>query len=479
MHSSEYESLDGLALARLLQQGEVTTPELLECAIELAQTRGAELNAICYERYDESRALARDWKPRGAFHGVPFLLKDSGLASRRFPSSIGSRLFNDTTYTVDATLTERFDAAGFLSFARSTVPELCMAPTTEALRNGGPTLNPRNRERSAGGSSGGAAAAVAAGIVPVAHGSDGGGSIRIPAACCGIYGLKPTRGRVPMGPLRGEGWGGMASDGVLSRSVRDTAAAMDAISGYQAGNPYAAPPKDGSYLDALAQPFDRPLRIAVWRAAWSDDIAIDPVILAAVDHAATLCRDRGHEVIDATPPRIDYEGFVRAHGTILASNIVLATDTRLGVLGRALRDDDLEPAIRDGYELGKTLGAAQYVDSINRLHAIGRALETAFDPGYDLILTPALTRLPERVGELMLVGSLMDYRRKISRYATFLAAINASGQPAATLPLSWTEDNVPVATQLIGRFGREDLVLRLSAQLEAAAPWAGRKTIFA
>lgn len=476
MHSNEYESHDGLALARLLDQGEVTPAELLECAITLAQTRGAELNAICYERYDESRALARDWQPRGVFRGLPFLLKDSGLASRRFPSSIGSRLFNDTQYSVDATLTERFDAAGFLPFARSTVPELCMAPTTEALRNGGPTLNPRNRERSAGGSSGGAAAAVAAGIVPIAHGSDGGGSIRIPAACCGVYGLKPTRGRVPMGPLRGEGWGGLAADGVISRSVRDTAAAMDAISGYQPGNPYAAPPKDGSYLDALAQPFDRPLRIAVWRSAF-DDIEIDPISLAAVEHAAGLCRDLGHEIIDAAPPQVDYAGFVGAHATILAANIVLATDTKLGALGRALRDDDLEPALRDGYELGKTLSAARYVDSINRFHAMGRALESAFD-GVDLILTPALTRLPERLGELMLVGTLMDYRRKISRYATFLAAINASGQPAATLPLSWTDDNVPVATQIIGRFGREDLVLRLSAQLEAAAPWAARKTIF-
>ena len=223
MQTTEYEALDGLALAELLERGDVTSAELMDCAITLAEQRNPVLNAITYPRYEESRRIAADWAPRGPFRGLPFLLKDSGFAHRRFASSLGSALFDDTTYSHAATVADRFEAAGFIPFARTTVPELCMAGTTEARRNGGATPNPWDHTRSAGGSSGGAASAVAARIVPVAHGSDGGGSIRIPAACCGVFGLKPSRGRVPMGPMRGEGWAGMSTDGVLSWSVRDIA----------------------------------------------------------------------------------------------------------------------------------------------------------------------------------------------------------------------------------------------------------------
>lgn len=478
MHRTEYESLDGLALAALLESGQSDPQALMRCAIELARERGPAMNALCYERYDESMALARDWTRRGVFGGIPFLLKDSGLASTRFPSSVGSRLLNDTTYTRNATVTDRFEAAGLIAFARSTVPEFCMAPTTEAARNGAPTLNPWDLTRSTGGSSGGAAAAVAARIVPVAHGSDGGGSIRIPAACCGVYGLKASRGRVPMGPFRGEGWGGLATDGVLTRTVRDTAAAMDAISGYEPGAPYAAPPQSGSYLAGLDERAPKRLRIAVWRSAWNG-IAIDPVVLQSLEHSVALCRELGHEVIDSAPPPIDYDGFVLAHAAILAGNIVLSVDTRLGLTGRALAADDLEPAMVSGYELGKRTTAAQYIAGVNAFHAIGRAME-AYMEDFDLILTPALTQLPVKLGELSMQSSgFLELRTKVSRYATFMAVFNASGQPAASLPLFATPEGVPVATQLVGRFGREDLVLKVSAQLEALDPWDGRRPVFA
>lgn len=477
MQHEEYESLDGLALAQRLASGETTSEALMRCAVELARSRAPALNALCYEQYEASIELAKAWRPRGAFGGIPFLLKDSGLPSRRFPSSLGSRLLNDTTYDIDSTLTRRFDQAGLIPFARSTVPEFCMVATTEAVRNGGPTRNPWDLTRSAGGSSGGAAAAVAARIVPIAHGSDGGGSIRIPAACCGVYGLKASRGRVPMGPLRGEGWGGMATDGVLSLTVRDTAAAMDAISGYEAGAPYAAPPKAGPYLDAIAQAPAKPLRIAVWRSAWNDiPVAAEPLL--AVDHTADLLRALGHTVIDSAPPAIDYDGFVNAHARILASNIVLYVDARLGLIGRSLQADDLEAVMRSGYELGKGLMATDYVGSINRLHAISRAME-AYMEDFDLVLAPALTELPLKLGELsMQRGTFMDLRKRVSRYATFMAVFNASGQPAASLPLYATPEGVPVATQLIGRFGREDLILQVSAQLESADPWRDRKPAF-
>ncbi|MGB6106205.1 MAG: amidase, partial [Pusillimonas sp.] len=192
-----YEKYDGLALAGLLDAGQVTPAELMDCAISRAQALEPTLNCLTYEQYEESRSIARDWTLAGPFRGIPFLLKDSGFASKRFPSSIGSRLFNDTRYSFDATVAQRFEAAGLIPFARSTVSELCMGPSTETVRNGGPTINPWDAGRSVGGSSGGAAVAVASRYVPVAHGSDGGGSIRIPAACCGVYGLKPSRGRVP------------------------------------------------------------------------------------------------------------------------------------------------------------------------------------------------------------------------------------------------------------------------------------------
>jgi len=475
MQHEEYESLDGLEMSARLASGETTPEALMRCAVEVARGRAPALNALCYEQYEASIALAKAWQPRGVFGGIPFLLKDSGLPSRRFPSSLGSRLLDDTTYDIDSTLVERFDQAGLIAFARSTVPEFCMMPTTEAARNGAPTRNPWDLTRSTGGSSGGAAAAVAARIVPVAHGSDGGGSIRIPAACCGVYGLKASRGRVPMGPLRGEGWGGMATDGVLSLTVRDTAAAMDAISGYEAGAPYAAPPQAGSYLDAIAQAPARPLRIAVWRSAWND-IAIAAEPLQAVQHTADLLRGLGHTVIDAAPPAIDYDGFVKAHATILASNIVLSVDTRVALRGKALQADDLEPVMRSGYELGKTIPATGYIASINRLHAIGRAMET-YMADFDLVLAPALTELPLKLGTLS-QQVFMDLRTRVSRYATFMAVFNASGQPAASLPLFATPEGVPVAVQLIGRFGREDLILQVSAQLESADPWRHRKPDF-
>jgi len=473
MHSKDYLAHDGLGLSELLARGETTPAELMECAIGLAREKNPPLHALCYERYDESLAVARDWALRGPFGGIPFLLKDSGLAHTRFPSSIGSRLLNDTTYARNATLADRFEAAGFIPFARTTVPEFCMAPTTEALRNGAPTRNPWDLTRSTGGSSGGAAAAVASGIVPVAHGSDGGGSIRIPASCCGVYGLKASRGRMPMGPFKGEGWGSLATDGVLSRTVRDSAAALDATAGYETGAPYAPPPSpSASYLSLLDQPVGR-LRIAVWRSAF-DNIDVAPECVAAVDRIAKLLAEQGHEVIDSTPPDIDYQAFVTAHANVLAANIVLSVETRLALTGAKLGDNDLEPAYREGYDVGKRLEAATYVASVNRFHAIGRTLEN-YMSGFDIILSPTLTQLPLKLGVLSTQNiGFMDFRRQVSRYGTFVAAINASGQPAASLPGMWTEAGVPVGVQLVGRFGREDLVLQLSAQLEKLVPWRDR-----
>lgn len=472
MDRGQYQALDGLGLAEALQRGETTPAQLMDCAIGVATSVNPALNALCYERYEESRAVAREWTLRGPFGGIPFLLKDSGLAHIRFPSSIGSRLLDDTTYARNATLADRFEQAGLIPFARTTVPEFCMAPTTEALRNGGPTRNPWDPARSSGGSSGGAAVAVAAGIVPLAHGSDGGGSIRIPAACCGVYGLKTSRGRVPIGPFKGEGWGSLATDGVLSRTVRDTAAALDAVAGMEVGAPYSAPPAPDSYLALLSRPL-QPLRVAVWRSAFAG-VEVAPECVAAVEHAAALLASAGHTVVESQPPDIGYDEFVTAHAQVLAANIVLSVDARLAQTGRALQADDLEPAYRDGYEEGRRLSAATYAACVNRFHAVGRVL-AAYLQDYDIVLSPSLTQLPLQLGVLSTRGvSFMDFRRQVGRYGTFAAAFNASGQPAASLPLYWTEAGLPVGVQIAASFGREDLLLQLSAQLEQLAPWSGR-----
>ncbi|MGL4558479.1 MAG: amidase family protein, partial [Afipia sp.] len=264
------DDLDGIDLAAMLYAGEVSPAELMRAALNAAAARNPDLNALRFVQAESAIAQAEQTRLRGTFGALPFLLKDSGLASTNLASSIGSRLFSNGPSAINATLTDRFTADGFLPFGRTTVPEFCMAPTTEAIANGGPTRNPYDLTRSSGGSSGGAAAAVAARIVPIAHGSDGGGSIRIPASCCGVYGLKPSRGLVPNGPQRGEGWGGLVADGVLSRSVRDSAAALDGIAGTELGQPYAAPMRPDSYRALLHVPFERPLRIARWTQAWED-----------------------------------------------------------------------------------------------------------------------------------------------------------------------------------------------------------------
>ncbi len=472
MQPSEYTQHDALALSALLYGGQASAKELMVCAIELARQRATPLNALCYERYEESLELAAHAQLKGVFGALPFLLKDSSLAAKRFPYSLGSRIFGDLQTNFDATLVSRFSAAGLIPFARTTAPELCMAPTTEAVRNHGPTLNPWDPSRSAGGSSGGAAVAVATGTVPIAHGSDGGGSIRIPAACCGLYGLKPSRGRLPMGPARGEGWGGLSVDGVLSRTVRDTAAVLDATAGSEPGAPYAAPGAPPSFLQLLSEPRERPLRIARWSAT-CDGIPLARECLHATEFAAQLLRAAGHDVIDVALPTIDYWQFIEAHMQVLAASIVVAVNAVVQSRSAPEWQHLLEPAMFDGYRFGTTLTADHYVRAISLFHAVGRTLEKHMEP-VDVILTPTLTQLPSRLGELTKNDDFQTYRRKVARYTAYLAIINASGQPAASVPVYWTDEGLPVGIQLIGHFGREDQILQLSAQLEAAAPWRTR-----
>lgn len=472
MKISEYTRHDALGLAALLRERAVSPEELMNCAIELAIKVDPKIRALCYQDFDGAREQAKTATVKGVFGAVPFLLKDSALASKKFPTSIGSDLFRDISFKYDATLVERFNDAGLISFARTTVPELCMAPTTEATANGHPTRNPWDLSRSSGGSSGGAAAAVASGIVPMAHGSDGGGSIRIPASCCGIFGLKPSRGRIPMGPSRGEGWGGLAVEGVLSKSVRDTAAALDAVGGDEAGAPYASPSAPASYLDLLGRDVTKPLRIAKWTSAFND-ISVAPECIDAVEFAAALLQRAGHEVVDMQPPPVDYDELVRGHITVLMANAYAS-------IAGMVKDDEeanwkhrVEPAIFDAYKRGRDLSAAQYIAAINTFHSVGRRMARSMKD-VDLALTPTLTQLPVRLGQLSMATDFLSFRQNVSKYTAFLTIINASGQPSANLPSYWTASGLPVGVQLIGHFGREDQILAAAAQVEELAPWCNR-----
>jgi len=477
MDRSEYQNLDGLSLASLLKTKQVSPVELMQCALEIGEEIDEDYNALCYVRPEQALQLAESAELKGQFGALPFLLKDSGLASKSLPSSVGSRLFGDLSSPINATLNQRFIEDGFISFGRTTVPEFCMAPTTEAVQNGGPTLNPWDRTRSVGGSSGGAAVAVSTGVLPIAHGSDGGGSIRIPAACCGVFGLKPSRGLVPLGPSRGEAWGGLAADGVLTRTVRDTAAALDGVVGMEVGAPYASPEIPGKYLDMVDQPFKRPLRIAKWTTAF-DGIAVADECVEAVERAALILEGMGHEIVAAPLPDIKYASFLRSHQDVLAASVTLTVNGKLRSSPDGSWREKLEPAIADAYDIGMSLSAETYALAINRFHSIARQMEV-YMSAFDFVLTPTLTQLPAKLGDLTMDTDFRSFRNKVGNYTTFLAIINASGQPAANVPLHWTTGGVPVGVQIVGHFGHESDVLRLSARLEEASPWMHQyKTLY-
>jgi amidase len=469
MNVSDYQLYDGLGLSELLHAKEVSPDELMRCAIDLAQRRGELCNAIIYPKYEVALESAKLRELKGVFGAIPFLLKDSGSASRFLPTSMGSRMFANTTSNIDSTLNLRFESAGLQAFARTTVPEFSMSPTTEALQNGGATRNPWDMTRSSGGSSGGAAVSVASRIVPIAHGSDGGGSVRIPASCCGVFGLKPSRGLIPCGAQRGEGWGGLATDSVLTRSVRDTAATLDAVSGMELGAPYAAPGKSGAYLDSLQKPFDRAQRVAMWVTAW-DNIPVASECQDAVRYAGKLLQELGHEVVEYPLPKLTYSSFIDAITDVMASNVTVTVNGLLRHQPKHSPKDELEPAIYDAFEIGKGLSAEKYILAINRFHSISR-LMADYMQEFDFVLTPTLTQLPLPLGTLSMNDDFRSFRRKASLYTTFLAIINASGQPAASIPIYWTNAGIPVGVQVIGRFGADGDVLNLSSHLEFVNPW--------
>jgi amidase len=460
---------DGLGLAALMAAREVSPGELLEAAIAHAERANPSLNAIIYKDYEQARATAKQ-PLSGPFAGVPFLLKDISLQATGTPTRQGSRFWPPFPADHDSHLMTRFRRAGLVAFGKTNVPEFGLVPTTEGKLYG-PAHNPWDLSRSPGGSSGGAAAAVAAGIVPLAHANDGGGSIRIPASACGLVGLKPTRGRVSSGPDLPDSVDGLALELVVSRSVRDTAAALDVAAGNEPGDPYSTPPAPSSYL-AAAQDALRPLRIA-FTTTRLDGIKVHPDCAAAVEHAAKLCRSLGHEVMEASP-EVEVELFEPAFTDLWCSHLTSAIDFLARVTGQTPGPDKLEGLTLAYYERGKTVSASRYIQSKTILGQITRGI-ARFHQRYDLWLTPTLGEPPWVLGRFDPDRSdLAAVMAEFAAYVPFTPLQNVTGQPAINLPLHWNTDGLPIGVQFVGAFGDELTLLQLATSLERAAPWAHR-----
>jgi len=467
----EYDDYDAIGLAELVAKNEVSAGELLDEAIARTERINPKINAVTHKHYDEARAAIDAGLPDGPFKGVPFLLKDLHLLLAGTVTTYGCALFENFKADHDATLTERYKAAGLVIFGKTNTPEFGLTVTTEP-RLFGPTRNPWNLDHSPGGSSGGASAAVAAGILPIANASDGGGSIRIPAATTGTFGMKPTRGRTPMGPDRGEGWAGQSISHAISRSVRDNAAMLDATSGTAPGDPYeVAPPARPFAEDAAHDP--KPLRIAKWTKR-ADGTDPDPEVVKSVEDAAHLCEKLGHHVEEATVD-IDPTDMGRAQISLIAANIALTVDTRLAALGRELQQGDLEVATRAMAEIGRAISGPDYVRATLFMHQLGRKF-AALHETYDVYLTPTLGMPPLPLGAIdMMSEDTTAYTTLLRSYCPYTGMFNMTGQPSMSVPLYWTERGLPIGTMFTGRFGDEATLFQLAGQLERARPWAQKR----
>jgi amidase len=470
MAFSEYDRTDGLGLAERVAKKDLTAAELLEEAIARAERLNPALGAIVFKDYERARATAQGPLPAGPFAGVPFLFKDIFLNAKGTPTRQGSRFFPAFPADHDSYLAARVKKAGLIAFGKTNVPEFGLLPTTEG-RLYGPAHNPWNLAHSTGGSSGGSAAAVAAGIVPLAHANDGGGSIRIPASCCGLVGLKPSRGRVSAGPDMGEAVDGLSCELAVSRSVRDTAAALDVAAGMEAGDPYCATPAPTSYLQASKQ---KPKRLRVGFAKKKlDGKPPHPDCLAAVEHAARLCASLGHEVEEASPD-LDVAMLLPSFMAIWCANLASVVDLIARLTGQTPSTDNLEGTTFGLYEAGKRVSASEYLQAKMAFNQVARTV-AKFHKTYDLWLTATLGAPPLKLGVLDIderdpqkaFAPLIDY-------VAYTAIQNVTGQPAINLPLYWNEAGLPIGAHFVAPFGDELTLLQLATELEQAEPWFWR-----
>lgn len=466
---AEYLRYDALGLAELIARKQVTPPEVLDAAIARADRLNPKLNAIIYRQDDQARKRAAG-PLSGPFAGVPFLLKDLYAIDAGHPCTNGSRFWKNFVPDHDLTLVERYKRAGLVIFGRTNTPEMGLTMATEPSALG-ICHNPWNLERSAGGSSGGSAAAVAARILPMAHATDGGGSIRIPAANCALVGLKPTRARNPAGPDVGEGWSGLATAHCVSISVRDSAALLDATNGPAPGDPYAAPPPARPYLQEVGADPGK-LRIGLVTAGPDGEKAHAACIEGATS-VGRLCASLGHHVKE-TEFRFETELFRWAMWTLVAANVANNLNLRARYAGRDATADDVEPVTFAMAEMGRKLPATDYARALFLIHSFGRQVAKMYQR-YDLLLSPTLANPPLPFGRCSMQNpDPQAFSREVASELKFTPIYNVSGCPAVSLPLHWTSDGLPVGIQFGAAFGNEALLFRIAAQMEQAQPWKDR-----
>ena len=462
---SDYEDYDGLGLADLVRRKQLTEADLLQAAIDRSARDNPRLNAIVTPLYEAARAAVAQGVPDGPFRGVPFLIKELVASVAGSATTAASRLLAGNIASADSEVVARMRRAGLVIIGKTNSPEFGLSPMTES-RLYGITRNPWHLQRAPGGSSGGSAAAVAAGIVPLAHATDGGGSIRIPASCCGLFGLKPTRGRISAGPQGGEGLNGLAVQHAVTRSVRDSAALLDAIAGPMPGDPYFAAPPSRPFLAEVTTELGR-LRVAFARTA-PNGAAVHADCVAAVEHAARLCERLGHDVQEVSP-QFDAHALERSFQMVFAANTManIAHVTGGPMPDRAL----VEPLTYALAERGRTIDAAQYILNLHALHRQSRVIAGFFEQ-YDVWLTPTLAQPPTPIGHFDIESGDVDrWLARLSAYIPFTFPFNVTGQPAMSVPLWQGGDSLPIGCQFAARYGDEATLFRLAGQLERAQPW--------
>ena len=465
----EYIKYDGIGLADLVRRKQVKPEELLESMISRIEAINPKINAVVTKMYDEAKAAIANGLPDGPFKGVPFLLKDLGAPYSGVRLTFGSKLYENYVPNYDNELVKRYKKSGLVIAGRTNTPEFGLVPTTESVLLG-PAHNPWNLDYATGGSSGGSAAAVATRIVPVAHGGDGGGSIRIPSSCCGIFGLKPTRGRIPTGPEFGEMWEGFATNHVLSMSVRDNAAMLDVSSAPDIGAPYGIPAPKRPFLKEVGKDPGK-LKIAVFTN--NDDIKAHPDCIKAVKDAAELCVKLGHEV-EETFPKINVEQFSNAFKIVVGGHTAATLDRIGKIRGKKITADMVEPFTWEFAQVGWKHSAGDFAGTKAVINATTRSVGQ-FLTRYDAILTPTLGTPPPKLGHLDTVNlSFDELIKRINEFMTFTPIFNMTGLPAMSVPLYWNGEGLPIGVQFAFPYADEATLFRLAGQLENERPWKNR-----
>ncbi|MEA2624872.1 MAG: amidase [Candidatus Binatota bacterium] len=472
--SEDLAGVDATAQADLVRRRQISPRELVDAAIAGIERVNPKINAVILPLFERARAEAGSALPDGPFRGVPFLLKDLDGTLEGAPLHCGMKFLQRRKWVEnhDSYLVRKFREAGFVIVGKTNTPELGLTVTTEPEAYG-PSRNPWNPERSTGGSSGGSSAAVAAGLVPAAHASDGGGSIRIPASECGLVGLKPSRGRVSLGPDFGEQWHGLVISHAVTRSLRDTAAILDAVSGPMPGDPYAAPTPSRPFLQEVGAD---PGRLRVGLLTTLEGRVVHPDCVAAVRETGRVLESLGHHVEESQPDAFAAPEFIQKFMVVVTAWTALGLDEWGRRAGQAIGASDVEPATWALAEIGRGHGAREYLGAVEWLQSWTRRMAAWWAGGFDLLVTPTIGEPPPRIGELVpTAGDPLGKMDRLLGLVPFTPPFNATGQPAMSLPLHWNGEGLPIGVQFVGAYGREDLLLRIGAQLEQAMPWKDRR----